>query len=187
MNTQTSIQILIDGRSATPQLSGISRYIIELTKGYAKQYGEKNLTIIVNNPISYLPFKQTICPYNRHSFRDNIKFSVWLSKQNYEIYHSGDMIGPFWHKKGVKHIITCHDLMHLVVPGFFRVTPIKAALRKLRIKYFFKYVAKDADTIISVSKTTHDDLKRIYNIDSIICLKASIELKIKISAKNIKV
>lgn len=52
------------------------------------------------------------------------------------------MIGPFWHKKGVKHIITCHDLMHLVVPGFFRVTPIKAALRKLRIKYFFKYVAK---------------------------------------------
>lgn len=63
MKTQTSIQILIDGRSSTPQLSGISRYIIELTKGYAKQYGEKNLTIIVNNPISYLPFKQTICPY----------------------------------------------------------------------------------------------------------------------------
>lgn len=53
MKTQTSIQILIDGRSSTPQLSGISRYIIELTKGYAKQYGEKNLTIIVNNPISY--------------------------------------------------------------------------------------------------------------------------------------
>ena len=41
MKTQTSIQILIDGRSSTPQLSGISRYIIELTKGYAKQYGEK--------------------------------------------------------------------------------------------------------------------------------------------------
>ena len=86
MKTQTSIQILIDGRSSTPQLSGISRYIIELTKGYAKQYGEKNLTIIVNNPISYLPFKQTICPYKRHGFRDNIKFSIWLSKQNYEIY-----------------------------------------------------------------------------------------------------
>ena len=74
--------------------------------------------------------------------------------------------------------------MHLVVPGFFRVTPIKAALRKLRIKYFFKYVAKDADTIISVSKTTHDDLKRIYNIDSIILPEG---VKIKISAKNIKV
>ena len=186
MKTQTSIQILIDGRSSTPQLSGISRYIIELTKGYAKQYGEKNLTIIVNNPISYLPFKQTICPYKRHGFRDNIKFSIWLSKQNYEIYHSGDMIGPFWHKKGVKHIITCHDLMHLVVPGFFRVTPIKAALRKLRIKYFFKYVAKNADTIISVSKTTHDDLKRIYNIDSIILPEGVNRIKHKDISKEYK-
>lgn len=99
-------QILIDGRSITPQLSGISRYIIELTKGYARQYGEENLLIIVNNYTRYIPFKQIICPYNRHSFRDNIKFSIWLSKQNYKIYHSGDMIGPFWHKKGVKHIIT---------------------------------------------------------------------------------
>ncbi|WP_455664896.1 glycosyltransferase family 4 protein [Phocaeicola sp.] len=168
MKTHTSIQILIDGRSSTPQLSGISRYIIELTKGYARQYGEENLIIIVNHPISYLPFKQTICPYKRHDFRDNIKFSIWLSKQNYEIYHSGDMIGPFWHKKGVKHIITCHDLMHLVVPGFFQMNPIKAMLRRLRIKIFLKYIIKDADEIISVSKTTHDDLMRIYHVDSII-------------------
>ena len=76
--------------------------------------------------------------------------------------------------------------MHLVVPGFFRVTPIKAALRKLRIKYFFKYVAKDADTIISVSKTTHDDLKRIYNIDSIILPEGVNRIKNKDISKEYK-
>lgn len=162
------MRVLIDGRSLTQQMSGISRYILELTKGYIRKYGEENVITIVNSPIDYFPFKYLICPYERHKFVDNIKFSIWLFKQDYNIYHAGDMLGPFWHAKGVKHITTCHDLIPFVIPNSFRLSRIRTILRKFRIKFFFKYIVQDADMIISVSKTTHDDLKRIYGVDSFI-------------------
>lgn len=162
------MQILIDGRSLTPNISGIGRYIFELVKGYVSQYGEDSVLTIVNKPVSYFPYPTVECPYQRHSFPDNIKFSQWLSRQQYDIFHSGDMTGPFWHKHGRMHIVTCHDLMYFIVPGFFKLNPLKAFLRKIRIKAFFGLVLKDADMVVSISQTTHADLKRIYGVDSIV-------------------
>lgn len=162
------MKILIDGRSMTSQLSGIGRYTLELAKGYVHRYGAVNVLTIVNKSISYFPFKCIKCPYERHKIIDNIKFSRWLSQQEYDIYHSGDMIGPFWHKKGVRHIVTCHDLMFFVVPGFFRINPIKSYIRKCRLKLFFLAILQDADMIVAVSQTTHDDLKRIYGLEPVV-------------------
>lgn len=168
MKTKIETKIIIDGRSMTTQMSGISRYTLELIKSYINRYGENNVVIIVNDTIPYLKYKYIICPYKRHSIIDTIRFSIFLSKQEYQIYHSGDMIGPFWHKKNKYHIITCHDLMYFTVPNFFNMNPFKTLLRKLRIKELFKYIISDADRIISVSKTTHDDLLRIFKKESII-------------------
>lgn len=162
------MRVLIDGRSLTQQVSGISRYILELVKGYVRKYGEENIVTIVNSPIDYFPYKYLVCHYQRHKFVDNMKYSRWLAKQKYDIYHAGDMIGPFWHKKGVRHIITCHDLIFLIVPKVCKLSRERDLLHKFRIKLFFKYIVQDADMIISVSKTTHDDLKRIYGVDSFI-------------------
>lgn len=161
-------KVLIDGRSMTPQLSGIGRYTLELTKAYVERYGEENVTVIINEPIPYLPYKYIQCSYKRHSFINNVLFSIFLSRQEYQIYHSGDIIGPFWHNKKRKHIITCHDLMYLIVDNFFKINRFKAILRRARIKYFFQHVINDADQIISVSKTTHNDLLKVYGKESII-------------------
>lgn len=162
------MQILIDGRSLTPNLSGIGRYILELVTGYVEQYGEDNVVTIVNAPVSYFPYKYIKCPYQRHLFIDNIKFTKWLARQDYDVFHSGDLTGPFWHKSGRLHIVTCHDLMYFVVPGFFNMNPVKTFLRKARIKEFFRLIVKDADMVVSVSQTTHDDLKRIYGVESVV-------------------
>lgn len=62
----------------------------------------------------------------------------------------------------------------------------KSGTTQITHKIFFKYVAKDADTIISVSKTTHDDLKRIYNIDSIILPEGINRIKNKDISKEYK-
>ena len=48
MKTTLQTKVIIDGRSMTPQLSGIGRYTLELIKGYVKKYGEENVTVIVN-------------------------------------------------------------------------------------------------------------------------------------------
>lgn len=162
------MKILIDGRSITPQISGISRYTYELIKGYIHAYGKENVYVILNTQIENFQYNYILCKYQRHEIIDNIKFSKWLSHQEYNIYHSGDLTGPFWHKKGVKHIITCHDLMFIILKDFFRQHNFKQSVKNIKNKLFFKYIVKDADEIISVSKTTCKDLKRVYGCNSIV-------------------
>ena len=161
-------KIIIDGRSMTPQLSGIGRYSLELIKAYVNKYGEENVYILVNQPISYLPYKSHVVSYKRHSIWENVKFSVYLSKCDYNIFHSTDLTGPFWHSKGRKHIVTCHDLMYFLVPDFFKLGRIKTFLRKLNLKVLFRGIVKDADEIVSVSETTRKDLNKIYGVDSFV-------------------
>lgn len=163
------MQILIDGRSITPQVSGIGRYTYELTKSYIREYGINNVKVILNNPIPEFPYPVIYCPYFRHGFFDNIEFSFWLSRQKYDIYHAGDSIGPFWHNKKLhRHIITVHDFMFWNVQDFFRLPPIKKWVRRHKNKLFFKYVLRDADQIISISRTTQEDVKSIYGLDSFV-------------------
>lgn len=162
------MKVLIDGRSMTPQLSGIGRYTLELVKAYVRQYGENNVVTILNKPIDYFPFSYIICPYERHKIIDNIKFTYWLWRYDYGIYHSGDMIGPFMHKKEVKHIITCHDLMYFVLPDFFGTNTVRTIIRKCKLRLFFYFILKCTEMVVSVSQTTRDDLKRIYGKDSVV-------------------
>ena len=171
------MKILIDGRSITPQISGISRYTYELIKGYVEEYGKEKVTVILNDEIENFPYKKILCPYQRHEIIDNIKFSKWLSRQDYDIYHSGDLTGPFWHKKGVKHIITCHDLMFVVLKGYYGKETFIQRIKDIKNKLFFKFIVNDADEIISVSNTTCTDLKKIYNRDSIVLPEGVNEIK----------
>lgn len=162
------MKILIDGRSITPQISGISRYTYELIKGYIHAYGKENVYVILNTQIENFQYNYILCKYQRHDIIDNIKFSKWLSHQEYDVYHSADLTGPFWHKKGVKHIITCHDLMFIILKDFFRQHNFKQRVKNIKNKLFFKYIVKDADETISVSETTCKDLKRVYGCNSIV-------------------
>lgn len=162
------MKILIDGRSITPQISGISRYTYELINGYIKEYGKEKVTVILNYEIENFPYKKILCPYQRHKIMDNIKFSKWLSHQDYDVYHSGDLTGPFWHKNGVRHIITCHDLMFITLKEFYGKETFIQRMKDIKNKLFFKFIVNDADKIISVSNTTRTDLKKIYGRDSIV-------------------
>ena len=162
------MKIIIDGRSITPHMSGISRYTYELIKGYIKKYGSDNVFVILNSKIEPFSYNYLLCKYKRHSIIDNIFFSLWLSKQDYDIYHAGDLIGPFWHKKNVTHIVTCHDLMFAVLKDFFGDSTPKTKIHTYKMKLFFRFVLNASNSIISVSKTTQKDLLRIYNKDSIV-------------------
>lgn len=43
---------IIDGRSIVERTTGISRYSIELLKGYVRRFGADNVTVILMNGIS---------------------------------------------------------------------------------------------------------------------------------------
>lgn len=162
------MKILIDGRSITSQTSGIGRYIYHLIEGYIKEYGYDKVQVILNTPIKEFPYKYILCPYQRHSFWGTICFSIFLNKLDYDVLHSGDMTGTFWHKKQKKHIVTIHDLMFLVVPGFFKLPFMKRQCRKIKNYLFFYTILQKADLRISVSQTTRLDLQKYYSLDSIV-------------------
>ena len=128
------MQILIDGRSITQQTSGIGRYTCELIKGYVREYGKDAVKVIMNHEIKDFPYSYILCPFQRHSFIDNVKFSFFLKKLDYDIYHAGDLIGPFFKKKNVVHIITVHDLMLLKVKDFNQLPYLHGVARKIKFK-----------------------------------------------------
>lgn len=171
------MKILIDGRSITPKMSGISRYTYELIKGYVREYGNDSVRVILNQMIDAFPYHYILCPYHRHSLVDNIKFSRFLRNIDYDIYHAGDLIGPFYRKKGTIHIITVHDLMLIKVKGFSRISPFKNILRKLKFRFFWKLILCKADIVISVSETTRTDVKKILGIDSVVFREGVNEIK----------
>ena len=162
------MQILIDGRSITQQASGIGRYTYELIKGYVREYGKDSVKVIVNHRIKDFPYSYILCPFQRHSLIDNVRFSFFLKKLDYNIYHAGDLIGPFFKKKNVVHIITVHDLMLLKVKDFNQLPYLHDVARKIKFKGFWRSILRNADIIISVSDTTRKDINDIYGLDSII-------------------
>lgn len=174
------MKVIVDGRSITPQKSGIGRYILEMINAYIRRYGSKNVLVLVND-VMELPCEYEVIPYNRHSILDAIRFSFYLSKKEYDVYHSGDLVGPFWSKQGVKHFVTCHDLMYFVVSDFFKLNRFRKWLRLGRIYIYIKLVLFCSD-VISVSKTTQSDLKKIFNKDSIV-LREGVN-KICVEEKN---
>lgn len=159
-------KVIVDGRSMTLQKSGIGRYILEMINAYVRKYGSENVLVIVNNAIE-LPCEYEVVSYNRHSILDTIRFSFFLLKKKYNIYHSGDLIGPFWHRHGVRHFVTCHDLMWFVVPDFFGINSIRKWLRLCRLYFYIKLVLMYTD-VISVSRTTQQDLLCFFNKKSIV-------------------
>lgn len=181
------MKILIDGRSITPEASGIGRYTYELIKGYVKEYGESSVRIILNYEIKDFPYSFILCPFHRHSLIDNVRFSFFLKKIDYDIYHSGDLIGPFFHKRNVIHIITVHDLMLLKVKNFYQLPFWHNFIRKIKFKNFWKFILNDVDIIICVSKTTQRDLREIYNLNSIVVREGINKLEQKLQTTNLKI
>jgi glycosyltransferase involved in cell wall biosynthesis len=162
------MDILIDGRSLTNNTSGIGRYTIELTKGYIKHYGHSKVTVILHEKIENFPYKYIICNCNRHSILGTIKFTFFLIKLKYNIYHAGDTIGPFWHNKKSKYICTVHDLMFLTVPNFYGEKSFKNYLRIKKNIFLTHFVLLSCDQIISVSAKTSSDLKEMLKFNSIV-------------------
>ena len=79
---------------------------------------------------------------------------------------------PFYSALLVKNsnlrvVVTVHDLMYKFVDDFFGNNKL---LNNLKIKYFDFIVTKSllsADTIISVSETTKNDVHKIFGLESI--------------------
>jgi glycosyltransferase involved in cell wall biosynthesis len=160
------MKVIIDGRSISKRTTGISRYTYELIKGYVRKYGYESITVILKEEIDDFQYNYILCNYNRFSIIGTIKFTLFLKKMKYDIFHSGDMTGVMYSKKGSKHISTVHDLMFCKVPGFYGANSIKNYLRIKKNLLLTYLILLNCDEIISVSETTRRDLKDVLKFES---------------------
>lgn len=148
--------------------TGISRYTEFLIEYYISRFGVSNI-ILITNDISY---ENDVCrvvhtklkPYNILNF---FQFSNFVNSIGLDVLHV-----PFYSalptkNKNIKVIVTVHDLMYRLVDDFFGTNKI---LNQFKLFYFDFIVIRsliNADIIVSVSKTTKNDVLTEFGLSSI--------------------
>jgi hypothetical protein len=147
--------------------SGISRYTEFLINYYSLKYGANNIVLISNDP-NFIHFNSTVAftrlkPYNVFHF---FLFSKFVKKLKLDLIHIPFYSSFFFKINNLITIVTAHDLMYRLVDNFFGD---RFYLNKIKVSYFnfiVKRSLKNADFIITVSKTTKKDIKSCFGFDS---------------------
>ncbi len=158
------------------QNTGISRYSEFLLDYYIARYGIQNLVLISNN----IHFKYKNCtivhtiykPFNLFHF---LFYSYFIENLELDIFHIPFYSGFFLKTKKLKLIVTVHDLMYQFVENFFGNSFVLNFLKKKYFDFIVGNTLKNADIIVSVSKTTQSDVLKLYNKDSI-CIPEDSEI-----------
>ena len=174
------MKILIDGRLLSDKETGISRYTENLINIYIDLFGRKNIILIIPANLKKTfddiqIIKTDLYPFNIYDF---IRFHRFLEKIDFDVYHSMFYSNSFFKLKDKIYITTVHDLMYKIVPKFFYENKIKNFLATCYFDFIVYKSLKNSDFIISVSQTTKNDIKQLFNKDSIVIIEGVNKLKI---------
>lgn len=162
------IKVLLDGRLISNKPTGISRYSREMVKIYQNYYGYENVKVLINEELEEKPFKYIktdLKPFNIGHF---FKIHKVIEKVDADIYHSLYHSNGFFKDKRKEYITTFHDIGHKILKSRINDNFFKDILIKMGIEVIIQRTLKNSDKIISVSETTSEDIKNIYNYDSIV-------------------
>lgn len=164
------MKIVIDGRLISKSPTGISRYSLELIASYNNKFGIENVLVIINNADVTELFENsyflTKCkPFNLFHC---LYFSIIIYRKKFEFLHSPFYSSVWFKRKNLYSIITIHDLMCFIIPDFFAHTPIINMFGRLYYKILIYFSLSNSNQVISVSETTYNDTKRIFDRQSIV-------------------
>jgi glycosyltransferase involved in cell wall biosynthesis len=159
--------ILVDGRLISNTRTGISNYSRKIVEFYVEEYGEDKVHVLLNEKVDLNcdcnKIYTNLKPFNLLHF---ILFYFFIKSLKPKVYHSLFYSGLLFKNNSIKTILTVHDLMYRVIGDFFSENYF---INTLAIKYYNILVRrsiKNSDAIISVSKTTARDVKKIFGKDS---------------------
>jgi glycosyltransferase involved in cell wall biosynthesis len=152
--------------------SGIARYSRALIKYYVKHLGSTaQILLIANDPeIVQNEFpdlaiiKTNLSPFNLLHF---IKFGRLLKSHRVTHYHSFFYSSHAFKPKGIKTIITVHDLMYRLIPGFFGASKFWNIFARFYYNLIVSRSIKTADLVLAVSETTKNDIYNWLKVDSV--------------------
>ncbi len=147
--------------------TGISRYTLHLVDYYVARYGSSNIYLITNRiDFSYRSCNVIFTRFKPFNILHFIFWKLKLKALEFDLIHIPFYSGFFGKLKHVKVIMTVHDLMYNTLENFFHSNILINSLKKYYINFIVFFSLRNIDQIISVSKTTQHDLKKLFDFDS---------------------
>ncbi len=160
------MRIAFDAKRAYQNNTGLGNYSRRLIDRLAADFPEHQYFAMAPKKTSlYTPASgniQTITPTGISKIFSSVWRSNWvksdLKKLKIDLYHGLSHEIPICiQDTGIRSVVTMHDLIFEYYPSHFKAVDVAIYRKK------FKYAAKHADRIITVSQQTKDDLVKLYH------------------------
>ena len=155
----------IDARMYGYAQTGIGNYIRHLLKYIFELDKENNYVVFLlseeydNFKVPNKRIKKVKVSAKWYGYKEQFFFPIKLYKEKLDLMHFTHFNSPILYFK--KSIVTIHD----VTPYFFPGHKMKSLLRKIGFRAVFFSSVKKAKKIISVSKSTRDDIVNHFKIN----------------------
>jgi len=159
-------KISVDGRLLSNKHTGISRYSYKMIEALIEKFGADNVTVIVAPDLKHRPFNYIETKLRPFNLLDFFRFSFFLSTLNFDMLYSPFYANAFFKQRKKTYLVTVHDLMYQKV-RFFSTCRF---INYLGVKYY-NFIVRHSlknSTIISVSKTTQNDVRKFVGRDSLL-------------------
>lgn len=159
------MKIGFDAKRAFNNNSGLGNYSRFLISELSKKLDVVLFTPRVDSRFAtFLSRSNLVLPRGFASLFPSLWRSYWLTndllKQQIDIYHGLSNELPFGvQKKGVKTVVTIHDLIFKRFPKLYNPIDVEIYDRK------FRRACETADGIVAISQQTKDDIVKYYKID----------------------
>ncbi len=151
----TPAPIVLDARTATPHFPGIGRYVTGLARAFADSPAAPRLLLLRpgTDPVAQglRGISVSVTPFQ---LSQHVVLRRVLREHGAALYHSPYYLMPA--APGIPAVVTCHDLIPLVVPGIFD-TGQRLVFRLAHLLAF-----RAASAIIVPSHSTARDLQRYF-------------------------
>ncbi len=159
------MRICIDARAAISITDGIGRYAQELVKAYA-DLDDDNEYIILKHPsldVSFTfdkRFTEQVVQWRRFGLTEQVRLVPLLNEMRLDLFHSLHFTLPLFYKGPM--VLTVHDVMPAVLPGFFGNTNLRARVTSAYINFIVAQSLKKSTSIIVDSNHTAKDIQKFF-------------------------
>jgi glycosyltransferase involved in cell wall biosynthesis len=159
------MKIGIDCRIYSSKFTGIGRYVYELTSRIA-QHDNENEYVLFFNKSEFEKFtpsvkriKKVLADSPIYSLKEQLHFLHILNKEKLDLMHFTHFNRPIFYNR--PSVVTIHDLTLSYYPGKKK----RSILHRLAYQLTLNASVKKAKRIITISKNSKNDLKKLLNVN----------------------
>jgi glycosyltransferase involved in cell wall biosynthesis len=165
-------KILVDGRLLSNNPTGISRYCVKMIEVIAKQYGEEELVVLVNN-ISVMQQDELL---RRLTVKESrlkafniihwfmLSWFVFFSQPR--AYICLNYSGLCFKRPSLKLVVTVYDLMFAFVKSFFG-GGVKDIAGRIYYGTIVSRAIKISNLTLTISEASKSDIQNLYSKEAI--------------------